>query len=301
MLKELKKNKIYRFVIEKSRKLKWIEMLGISIFFFILMIAFLFLTRRSEDVIITVRLLNSNSAPALYNFPRQLFIENLKKGLKEKSQLGDTIVEVLDVNRYPSSDVNQDVFVNLKLRSIYNRQTGQYSYDNLPLLIGDYRTFHLQDVIFSGVIIDINTTGKLREQKKFLVTGFLDPVNNNNLAQNQQVTVLNGIGVDGIKNYFADQVKPGLKINDSNGQVVAEITSVSKTVGKITSIQDGHFVTVDDPTTKRVEMDLDILADKVGDSYFFQREQSLNIGKSIILSFENLRTILTITSITEID
>ncbi len=299
MLKYFQKNKFYKFVIEKSEKLKWIEILGISVFFFILLIAFLFLTRRSEDIMVTVRLLNYNSAPAYYNFPRQLFIENLKKGLKEEGQLGSTVLEVLDVYKYPSNDVNQDIFVTLKISSVYNRHTGQYSYDNLPLLIGDYRTFQLQNIVFSGVIIDINTSGKPREQKMFSVTGFLDPVNNNDFASFQQVAILNGVTVDGIKNFLADQIKPGLKIIDSNGQTAAEIISVNKTPGKVTSIQNGFYQTAVDPGTKHVETTLNILADKVGDGYFFQKEQSLNIGHSIILSFENLNITLTVTSVTE--
>ena len=298
MLKNLKKNKFYKLIIERSKKLKWIEMLGIAVFFFILLIAFLFLTRRSENILVTVRILNSDDAPSLYNFPRQLFLENLKKGLKEEGQLGSTVLEVVDVYKYPSSDVNQDVFVTLKIGCVYNKHTGQYSYDNLPLLIGDYRTFQLQDIVFSGDIIDINASGNPREQKKFSVTGFLDPVNNNNLAPNQQVTILNGVTVDGIKNFLADQIKPGLKIIDSNGQTVAKINTVNRTPGKVTSIQNGHFETVVDPDTKHVEITLDILADRVGDNYFFQKEKSLNIGNSIALSFENLNITLTIMSVT---
>jgi hypothetical protein len=298
MLNGLKKNRFYKFVIGKSRKLKWIEMLGIAVFFFILLVAFLFLSRRSKDIIVTVRILDSNSQPSFYNFPRQLFLENLKSGLKEKSQLGGTVLEVLDVYKYPSSDVNQDVFVTLKISSVYNRQTGEYSFDNLPLLIGDYRTFQLQDIVFSGVIIDINTTGKPKEQKMFSVTGFLDPVNNNDSVSNEQVAIFNGVNTNGIKNFLADQIKPGLKILDSNGQTAAEISSVNKTPGKVTFLQSGRFASADDPDTKHIEITLNILADKVGDSYFFQKEQSLTIGSPIFLSFENLKITLTITSVT---
>lgn len=299
MQHNIKNNSFLNLIVNASKKLKWVEVFGIVIFFFIILVTFLFLTRKKSDVIVTVRLLQSNSAPAWYNFPRQIFLEKIKKGLKEKGQLGGTVVEVLDVYKYPSSDVNQDVFVTIKIRSIYNKQTGQYSYDNLPLLIGDYRTFHLQDVVFSGLVTDIGTSDKPRSQKKFLITGYLNPVNNNDLGPGQQVAIFNGINTDGVKNYLADQVKLGIKILDSNGQTVAEIVSVKKAPGKITTIQNGHFATADDPDTKYVEITLNVLADKIGDSYFFQKEQSLRVGGYIILSFENLKITPTMTSVTE--
>lgn len=298
-MKNLRIGKLYKFIVKKSLSLKWIEMLGIASFFFILLLSFLFLIRRSQDITITVRLLNTNSPPALYNFPRQLLTENIKKGLKQKGELGTTVAEVIDVYKYPSNDVNQDTFVTLKINSVYNRLTGQYSFDNLPLLLGDYRTFQLQDVAFSGVIVDINTTGIPRQQKRFLVTGILDPINNNDLTTNQQMIPFNGVSADGIRNYLADQVQPGLKITDTNGQVAAEIASVEKTPGKINLVQNGSYISVNDPNSTRVELTLNLIADKVGDGYFFQKEQSLNVGSNIFLSFSNVKLLLTITSITQ--
>ena len=298
-MKNLRIGKLYKFIVKKSLSLKWIEMLGIASFFFILLLSFLFLIRRSQDITITVRLLNTNSPPALYNFPRQLLTENIKKGLKQKGELGTTVAEVIGVYKYPSNDVNQDTFVTLKINSVYNRLTGQYSFDNLPLLLGDYRTFQLQDVVFSGVIVDINTTGIPRQQKRFLVTGILDPINNNDLTTNQQMIPFNGVSADGIRNYLADQVQPGLKITDTNGQVAAEIATVEKTPGKINLVQNGSYISVNDPNSTRVEMTLNLVADKVGDGYFFQKEQSLNVGSNIFLSFSNVKLLLTITSITQ--
>ena len=131
----------------------------------------------------------------------------------------------------------------------------------------------------------------------FSVTGFLDPANNNN----SQVTILNGVDVNGIKNFLADPIKPGLKITDSNGQAVAQVTSANITPGKVSFIQNGSYVTTEDPNTKHVEMTLNILANKVGDSYFFQKEQSLTVGSLLFLSFENLKILLTVTSVKEIN
>ena len=298
---ELKSNKFYKTVLKRFKNLKWLEIFGIAVFFCTLLFAFFLFTRKTEDITVVVRLLNSNNAITLINLPRQIFSENIKAGIKQKGEFGNTIAEVLDVYKYPSPDINQDIYVTMKINSYYNKQTGQYSYDNLPLLIGDYRTFRLENVTFNGLIIDINASKIPRQQKEFLVTGFLDPINNTNIVTEQQVGITDMTGMNGVKNYLADQLQGNMKIVDSNGQTGAEIVSVNKTAGKISSVQNGRYITVEDPSAKHVELTLSLLADKIGDNYYFQKEQSLSIGNSIFLSFDNVKVVLTITSVKEID
>jgi len=286
--------------LDKMGKFRWIDIFGISLFFLILAVASFFFLRSSEYVTITVRLFERDAPDFEFNLPRQWYIENVQKGLKETDQLGRTVVEILDVFRYPSSIVKQEVFATLKVRSIYNKRTGQHTYNGLPLLIGEYRTFRLQRLLLSGVIVDIETKDKPREQKKFLVIGFLDPIDHEGRAPEEQVAVIDAINVDGVRNFLADKIIPGLKMHDSEGVVIAEITFVNKTPGKISLIQNNRYVVVNDPDRKRVEVTIEILTEKISDDYYFQKEQALTIGEKILLTFNNLRIHPTITSVTEV-
>jgi hypothetical protein len=170
----------------------------------------------------------------------------------------------------------------------------------MPLFIGDYRSFKFQNIIFSALVTNINSDSSPRQQKRVIVSGFLDPVNNNYISS-QQANVLNGVTSNGVKSFLADQIVPNLKIVDSEDTTRAEIVSVKKTPGTISTVQNGKYITLNDPTTTHVEIALNMLADKVGDSYFFQNEQSLNIGNNIFFSFFNVKVILTVTSVSDIN
>lgn len=302
MPKNFKTLKLYKTILKRILKLGWVEILGIAFFFGILVFATFFFTRQKVAINITLRLLASNGPQTDYNFPRQLFLENLKEGLKAKDQLGNTVIEILDIYRYPSSNVNQDVYTTLRLSTVYDRRTGQYTFESLPLLVGDYRTFHLQGVSFNGIIIDINTTGKPHEQKKFLITGFLDPNFNNGIPIDKQVILSNdSMNANGVMNYMADQVKPGLKIFDNQGLVIVEIVSVNKTPGKISSVENGRYIATEDPDTKHVEINMVVSAEKIGDGYYFEKEAPIIVGGQLILTFDKLKIHPTISSIKEIN
>ena len=297
-------NKHFLKLLRRLEKLKWIEIFGIITFVFVMIFTSFLFTRKTKDIYVVVRLLNSDNGIAYQNFPRQIFSENIKVGIKQKGEFGNTIAEVVNVYKYPSKDVNQDIFVTLKINSFYNKQTGQYSYDNLPLLIGDYRTFRFENIVFNGVVINISEGDVHFEQKEFVISGFLDPANNNNILNDQQTLIIgtiNTAGMDGVKKYLSDQINENLKITDSSGKTVAKILSVDKRPGNIYLIQNGKYTTVKDPTTIRVGMSIKVIADKIGDGYFFQKEQSLNVGNSIFLSFENIKVVFTITSVNEVD
>lgn len=301
MVKDIHNARKYGTFLDKMGKLRWIDIFGISLFFLILAVASFFFLRSPEYVTITVRLFERDAPDFEFNRPRQWYVENVQSGLKETDQLGRTVVEILDVYRYPSSIVKQDVFATLKVRSIYSKKTGQYTYNGLPLLVGEYRSFRLQKLLLSGVIVDIETKDKIREQKKFLVTGFLDPIDHEGRAPEEQVAVVDAVNIDGIRNFLADKIIAGLKMVDSYGEVIAEITRVNITPGKISFIQNNRYVTVNDSDRKRVEITLEVLTEKISDDYYFQKDQALIIGEKILLTFDNLNIRPTITSVTEVE
>lgn len=295
--------KFYPFstIVNRVRKLKWVDILGVATFFLILVIASFFFLRSPEYVTITIRLFERDAPDFEFNRPRQWFVENVQKGLKEKDQLGRTVVEILDIYRYPSSIVKQDVFATLKVRSIYNQRTGQYSYNGLPLLIGEYRSFRLQNLLLSGVIVNMDTNERPRENKRFLVTGFLDPIDHDGRAPEERVAIVDEINADGVDNFLAEKIVPGLTMFDNQGAVIAEIKSVNKRLGKISFVQGGRYVAVIDPDSKHVEITVEVLTEKIGDDYYFQKEQALTVGEKIFLTFDNLRLRPTVTSVKEVE
>lgn len=294
MKKLLKGYRSLTLLIKKLSNFSWIDIFGVSVFFFILMFGLLFLLRRTDYLMVTIRLLEKDAPDFYFNLPRQWFVENIKPGIKETDQFGRSVVEIIDVYRYPSGNVMHDVYLTLKIKTVFNKMTGQHTYNGSPLLIGGFRAFRLQNILLNGVIVSLGKENMRTEKKSFLVETFLSPVDHES-----STSFLNNKGyeVDGIKNYLANEIIPGLQIVDSNKEVIAEVISVNKSPGTISYINNHNLLKVNDPERIRVEITFKLLAEQINDSFYFQKFGSLMVGNTLSLTFENITIRPTIISV----
>lgn len=302
---KIKNKKIINVFLLKIKKLKWIDVVGASFFFLILAISAFFLLRRSENIVVTMRLLQRDAPNFYFNKPNNLYVENVRPGLKQTGEFGKTIVEVIDVERYISSYLFHDVFVTLNIKGAFDKSTGQYLFSGTPMLVGDFYSFKLQDILLQGVIVDVGKYKKKRERKTYFVEAYLDPINHEDIvsvgSNSLSAYYYDNTRVDGVKNYLADQITPGLKMLDNNGFELAEIVSVEKSQAKRSFVYNNRYVSVFDPNRTRVSLTLKVSTEKINDGYYFLRDIPLVVGKKIWFAFENLRIQPTITSIREFE
>lgn len=299
-----KTNKLAKYIpyLEKLRNLKWIDVLGIATFFFILFSGAFFFLRAPGEVIVTMRLYEKNTPDFYFNRSKNIFVEKLKPGLRETDEIGRSAIEVIDVYRYLTNNVYHDVFVTLKIKTTYNRKTGQHSFNGKPILIGSFYTFRLKDIILNGTIVDIGNENIAREKKTFIIEAYLDPVDHDDVAYEvggglESVAII--VDIDGIKNYLAKEIDPGIKMLDSKNDVIVEILSVDKSPARIAYVQRGQYKTTIDPKRTRVELTMKLIAEKIGGEYYYQIDTPLIIGEKIELATGNLRLFPTIISIQE--
>lgn len=283
--------------ISRIRNLRWIDVLGIFIFFLILASSAFFFLRSPGDVIVTVRLSERDAPDFFFNRPRNIIVDKLKPGLKETDELGRNAIEVIDVYRYLSNNVYFDVFVTLKMKTTHNKRTGQHSFNGKPILVGSFHTFRLKDFVLKGIIVDISDEVSVRERKTFLIEGYLDQADHEAGVGNIDYIV----EVDGVRNYLAKMVVPGLKMLDSNSEVIAEILSVDKFPGEIGFIQNSRYMKIRDPERTRVELTMKLVTERINDQYYYQKDAPLNIGGKVEFVSSSLRIFPTITSIQELE
>ena len=291
-------------ILKKASKLRWIDVFGVAIFFFILSSSAFFLLRTQRYVIVTMRLYQRDAQNFYFNRPVHLFVEKLRPGLKETNKPGPSELEVLDVYRYKSSNVYQDVYVTLKIDGAYNKRTGQYSYKGTPLLVGSYHNFRLKDILLSGIITEVGEEISEREKKTFIIEAYLDPADQqvtSAASDSRTIASFSVTNIDGVKNYLADKIMPNLQMLDSNGEVVAEIISVNKSLGKVSYAYINQIQVATDPGRTQVDLTLKVEAEKINDAYYFQKDTPLVVGagKKIDFISDDLYIILTITSVRE--
>lgn len=287
-----KLREVTTFFFQRVQKLGWIDLLGVGLFLAILSIAFFFFLRRADYAYLTLRVSQSDTFDPNYSIPPIWYIEKITPGLKETDGLGREAVVVQRVRRFKSTDMNQNLFVDLKVKSVYNARTGQYSYNGSPLLIGSFQTFKLRGFQLYGTIVGLSGNEIPEEEQSFIVKGFLDPQ-----QHDSQATVANTV-VDGVRNYLVNTIQPGATVVDSDGQVTAEILERRIFDGRRWFVAGNNFISVPDPERKRVELTVRVKAFKINDAYYYKRESPLLVNSALYLGFPQSNLTLTITEVT---
>src|SRR5258708_30836299 len=84
------------------RKLPWIDIVGVAIFFFIVAMAAFFFLRKANNVTITLRVSQSGSLD-VSSSPPLWYVAQLHQGLAEKDGLGRNVLTIEDVSNYLNS------------------------------------------------------------------------------------------------------------------------------------------------------------------------------------------------------
>lgn len=251
--------------------------------FFITALAYFFFSRKTEYLNVTIRLFNQDSPEYVLdsNQPKAWYVEQIKVGKSQKNQLGETLVEVVDVYSYPNSYVYSDVYVTLKIKAVQNKITKQYVYEGSPLLIHDVKSFKIQDLLVNGEIIDIFENK--RETKKFKITFELQPKRVNYEYVNNGQSLIKGVD-----NYVADLIIKGLSIKDSKGQQIFLINEVSKKIGERILATERGILSIPDQERTQVTIEADLWAEKINDRFYYRKEETLLVDEVIWLTFEQI-------------
>lgn len=288
MKKKIIKSKI------KFNKNKIIDLVGISVFFFVLVFAAFSLLRKGHYIDVVVRASNSNNGLYLWEGkPPLWFLDNMKVGLEQKDMLGRSEISIVNVKTYKTSNAGRLYYVTLRLRAVYSSKLKQYSYVGQPLLVGATEVFRINDIRIAGVIHKVGTSGDSGyKSTKLRVSGYLYP----------DVDANTSVNIDGILNEAADMYKVGQKMYTGDGKVILEIKDVKKQRGTISfgNIYGG-ISRAPDPERQKVFLTVEIQSDITADGvYLFEEENIVRVNGELYLDFLTYGTPMKILKIEEI-
>lgn len=283
-------NNANTYFVNRIRHMRLVDLIGISIFFFIVATSFFFFLRRAEYVTVHMRISESDTWN-IWDRPPVWYTQLLKPGLEEKDGLGRSIVKIQKVYRYKTNDDNNGIFVDLQVRSVYNKRTNQYSYNGSPLLIGSYQVFKLQGILLTGVIHAIGDGVYPRQQ--YVLEGYLDARSND-----LPLHILSGqVTYTGIPTFIAKKLQPGLNMSDSDGRKVATLAAVRLNPANKLVIHNAREFAIPDPERTNVELQVQIDTDIIDDTPYFKGETRILLGSLLRLDFEDFGVFMTVTSI----
>lgn len=276
--------KFFKTIQKKITEFHFIDFLGISLFFIILVITAAFFLRRSDFTYVTIQV--SNNKDSFHNFwfykPPNWYVENLKIDTTDNDLLSRENLRIVDVYYYPVANTSeQAVFVTLKIRAVFNKHTQQYSYQGQPLLIGEHRIFKLGSVVIPGFISKLGDSVQAQKTKKVIVRGVVETEDNEDIENNGETRFV------GIKNYLAQKLIPGTEIKDSKGRVITKILEAEKKPGYREFIYANSLTKVVDPERTKVKLVLEMTLQEINGFSLYREEERVALGEKLLLSFED--------------
>jgi hypothetical protein len=183
----------------------------------------------------------------------------------------------------------------MKLLTTYDKKSGIYSYEGVPLLIGSYQNLRIKNVLLRGVVHRVENADQPVIRKMYEVEAYVNPA----IIQNQDPYTSETM-TDGVKNYLADKISKGLKMVDSDGTVLVDIVDVKKEAAYRKFIFQNRLAEVLDNERKKVTVRLRVVTEKYDDVFLFMGEKSLRINDNFYLNFGDFEMPITVTNFKEI-
>jgi hypothetical protein len=276
MISKLLKN-IFKYL--KSINLFIVVILGIL---FIASINFIYQNKRRSVVIyLNVNLVSSREIDSSrYNYVPYWIGNNINKGDKEKTILGIVTAEVLEKETYRSIGYLTNVLLKLKLY-VSKDKSGVYLFKNRPVLVGDLLELNLGNTKTIVHIISLSETNLKEKYEKLRVR-----------LRGEQV-----------ESWIVDNINIGDMINKENGEKIAEV--ISKTTKKSIPIgmtydnRLGRFIYSSSEDRKDVDLEVELVAQRIGSDYYFATRQRIIVNELLFLSFEKVNINFPIISFTK--
>lgn len=242
----------------------------------VLSLGFLFFFyRKSEHVDIRVKITDKDVLYA-WTRPQNWYADRFRIGDVERDLLGRVITEIVDVQTFNVESHRKAVYLDLKVKAVYDSRTNLYSAKGKSLVFGTPIRFDLSEITFEGI-----------------VTEFPNSQYRDNYTIEEKVVdvLLRGVvGDQGvIEPEILNTINKGDKIIDSNGIVLAEVLDVRLSQAlRITTTDRGELFLRYDPFYKDVRLMLKLRTKAVNNEMYVFDNLPLRVGEKIPLTFNDV-------------
>lgn len=238
------------------------------VFLVAIIVIFLLFYRKTEYVNIRVKITDQDVLYA-YTDAQTWYANRFEAGDKEMDELGGVISQVTSVETFNTSINTKAVYLNMRIKAVYDKRTKLYSAKGINLVFGNTIKFNFPNVAFNALITESPST-----------------INQNGLTiEERRITVLIR-GPDNVEPKLLEKIKKGDTITDSNGNTLAKVEDITLRPGqRITQTSRGDLLLKQDPYFKDAIINLSVRVKKYkGDSFIFDTTP-LKLGSAVPLNF----------------
>lgn len=236
-------------------------------------LAYLFF-RKSTLVTVTIKVNEDNIAfnswDAGNKGTRSWFAQMFYPGMKEKDGLGKATAEVLGLRSYDTSPARKAVYLNVRLRTVYNRASNQNYYKGKAVLVGSTIKLYLDSLQVDGLITHVEGAKDLRQK----ITLILETQVRDETPVYPETS--------GTKPYIADALAEGQEIKDDQGNTIIKILKKRvEDAQRVVTTSDGRVFLQTNPLRKDVFFTLQVSANQLANRYYIFDDVPILIGTGI--------------------
>ena len=248
---------------------------------------YLFFKRDVVDITVKFKIASENIF-----FPadplRNEFAVGYMVGDAENDELGRKTAEIVSVESYKTSLPNQIVYLNIRLKAVYNPRTQQYSLKGKNIIFGEFFDFSFQKAHIRGLVVDFpgfQDSDVIDEGTTIVKTQIRD-------------TSRSFSETYGIPDYLASAISVGDSVRDSNGKDLAKILDIQVRPAKrlVVSASGQPFI-VDDPYLKDVFATMELATKKIQGKIYMYDYKQVVIGAIIPFNTDTISVAPTIIDI----
>lgn len=248
------------------KELKIVDVVALMMFGASILVAYFFLLRRAEYINVILRvsqsdLMNSNTGGVSATLPAW-YLEKIRVDDFDFPKKSD--ISIVNVLEYQNNSNEKIVYVTLRLATVFDKKTGVYTYEGIPLLVGSYQNFRYKNVMLRGIVQEVNWLGREREEKVWEVEAEAE-----------------------IGDYLAKKLVKGLTIKDSKERELVKVEGVKFGAGA----KKGNL---------KARVRMRIVTEKFGNVFLYGGEMPIKIGKEINFDFWDFDLKATIISAEEV-
>ena len=255
-------------ILSIINKITLLDKISLFIVALIVLFFFIFFFRKSEYVVIRVKVTDQD---VLYQRtePSNWYANRFENGDTERDALGRVITEVLNVEKFNIDSKTQAVYLDLKVKAIYDSRTKVYSALGKTLIFGTPVRFSLSKITFDGFITEF-------------------PGSSNNKNFKISMAEVKALGRD-VEPSIAYSIKKGDRIYDSLGNLLAEIEDVNvQPSEQVVQTYLGDLLIKYNPVFKDLFLVVKVRTKTIDNQMYMFDNLPLKIGDIIPLNFSKI-------------
>ncbi len=263
-------------ILKLVKKFNWIDLILLLIIVIIGGVVLFSFYRKAEYVNIKVKVTDQEVLTAK-NLPLNWYADKFEVGDVEKDLIGKNLTEIKSIESYNTDSLHKTVYLNLKVRAVYDSRTKLYSAKGKSLIFGMPLRFNFSKITCDTIVTD------------FPNSQFSDNYHEDYATATGIIRAYDSPVAKPIEPAILISINKGDKIFDSNNQLLAEVLEINvNPAQQVVQTINGDLLLKYNPLFKDATIKVKLKTKTYKNEIYMFDNIPLKIGERIPLNFNKV-------------